>query len=132
MKDMMKYKEYFGSVHYSDEDRVFYGKIEFIRALVSYEGTDVESLRQVFEEVVDDYLNTCKEQGREPEKPFKGTFNVRIGPELHQRIAVAAAQHGVSLNSFIADVLKRETEVKQVGKEPGIKTGKRTRKELGA
>jgi len=132
MKDMMKYLEYYGSVHYSDEDRVFYGKIEFVRALVSYEGTDVESLRRAFEDAVDDYLDTCKEQGREPEKPFKGTFNVRIGPELHQRVAVAAAQHGVSLNSFIADVLKRETEVPQVGKDPGVKTGKRSKKELAA
>jgi predicted HicB family RNase H-like nuclease len=90
MKDMMKHKEYYGSVHYSDEDRVFYGKIEFIRTLVSYEGTDVESPRQAFEEAVEDYLDTCKEQHKEPEKPFKGTFNVRIGPELHQRVAVAA------------------------------------------
>jgi len=132
MKDMMKYKEYYGSVHYSDEDRVFFGKIEFIRALVSYEGTDVESLRRAFEAAVDDYLDTCKEQGSEPEKPFKGTFNVRIGPELHQRVAVAAAHQGVSLNSFIADVLKRETEVTQVGNDPGVKTGKRTKKELAA
>jgi predicted HicB family RNase H-like nuclease len=132
MKDMMKYKEYYGSVHYSDEDRVFFGKIEFIRALVSYEGTDVESLRRAFQAAVDDYLDTCKEQGSEPEKPFKGTFNVRIGPELHQRVAVAAAQQGVSLNSFIADVLKRETEVTPVGKGIGVKTGKRTKKELAA
>ena len=109
MKDMMKYKEYYGSVHYSDEDLVFYGKIEFVRALVSYEGTDVKSLRKAFEEAVDDYLDTCTAQSKEPEKPFKGTFNVRIGSELHQRVAVAAAQRGVSLNGYIAEVLKRET-----------------------
>ncbi len=132
MKDMMKYKEYYGSVHYSDEDRIFYGKIEFIRALVSYEGTDVESLRQAFEEAVDDYLDTCKEQGMEPEKPFKGSFNVRIGAELHQRIAVAAAQQGVSINSYIAEVLKRETALKQVGKEPAGKAVRRTKKGLAA
>jgi len=41
MKDMMAYKRYFGSVHYSDEDQIFHGKIEFIRSLVSYEGTDL-------------------------------------------------------------------------------------------
>jgi len=132
MKDMMKYKEYYGSVHYSDEDLVFYGKIEFVRSLVSYEGTDVKSLRQAFEEAVDDYLDTCKEQGKEPEKPFKGTFNVRIGPELHQRVAVAAAQRGVSLNGYIADVLKRETAYEQVCKEPDAKYVKRTKKVLAA
>jgi predicted HicB family RNase H-like nuclease len=132
MKDMMKYKEYFGSVHYSDEDLVFYGKIEFVRALVSYEGTDVKSLRQAFEEAVDDYLDSCKEQGKEPEKPFKGTFNVRIGPELHQRVAAAAAQHGVSLNGYIAEVLRRETASEQVCMEAGAKHARRTKKVLAA
>jgi len=132
MKDMMTYKEYYGSVHYSDEDRVFYGKIEFVRALVSYEGTDVKSLRQAFEEAVDDYLDTCKEQGKDAEKPFKGTFNVRIGPELHQRVAAAAAQRGVSLNGFIAEVLKRETASEQVCMESGAKYVRRTKKVLAA
>ena len=48
MKDMMTYKGYTGSVHYSDDDRVFYGKVEFIRSLISYEGTDVASLHSAF------------------------------------------------------------------------------------
>jgi predicted HicB family RNase H-like nuclease len=64
MKDMMKYKGYFGSVHYSDADNLFYGKLEFIRALVSYDGTDVKTLRQAFEEAVDDYLQMCHETDR--------------------------------------------------------------------
>ena len=61
MKDTMEYNGYFGSVHYNDDDKVFYGKLEFIRALVSYEGTDVVSLRTAFEEAVDDYLEFCEE-----------------------------------------------------------------------
>lgn len=56
MKDMMKYKGYFGSVHYSDEDEVFYGKVEFIRSLISYEGVDVTSLKTSFQEGIDDWL----------------------------------------------------------------------------
>ena len=71
MKDLMKYKDYFGSVHYDDDDRVFHGKVEFIRALVSYEGTDVASLRKAFEEAVEDYLELCRRQKREPEKTMK-------------------------------------------------------------
>ena len=92
MKDMMRYKNYYGSVRYSDEDKILYGKVEFIRALVSYEGTDVESLRTAFEEAVDDYLQTCKEQGKELEHPFKGSFNVRVGSRLHQRITLEATK----------------------------------------
>jgi len=109
MKNMMRYKNYYGSVHYSDEDKVFYGKVEFIRALVSYEGTDVKSLRKSFEEAVDDYLQTCKEQDKEPEHPFKGSFNIRVGSSLHQRIAIEATKKGVTLNKYIVDVLEKET-----------------------
>ncbi len=108
MKDMMRYKDYFGSVHFSDEDNVFFGRIEFIRALVSYEGTDVTTLRQAFQEAVDDYLDTCAEQGIPPEKPFKGSFNIRISPQLHQRIAASAASKGMTINKYIAEILERE------------------------
>jgi predicted HicB family RNase H-like nuclease len=109
MKDMMRYENHFGSVHYSDDDKIFYGKVEFIRALVSYEGTNVQSLRKAFEEAVDDYLETCKKQGKEPEQPFKGSFNIRVGSNLHQRVALEAMKRGVSLNKYIVDVLEKET-----------------------
>jgi len=109
MKNMMTYKNYYGSVHYSDEDKVFYGKVEFIRALVSFEGTDVNSLRKAFEEAVDDYLHTCREQGIEPEHPFKGSFNIRVGSNLHQRIVSEATKRGVTLNKYIVDILEKET-----------------------
>jgi predicted HicB family RNase H-like nuclease len=105
MKDMLAHKGYFGSIHYNPEDRVFYGKIEFIRALASYEGKDVDSLEAAFIEAVEDYLAACAEAGKDPEKPFKGSFNVRIAPELHERVAIAASQHGMSLNRFVAEAL---------------------------
>jgi len=69
----MKYKDYFGSVHYNDDDRVFHGKVEFIRALVRYEGTDAVSLRKAFEGAVDDYLDLCRKQKQEPETSRKGS-----------------------------------------------------------
>ncbi len=107
MKDMLSHKGYFGSIHYNPEDRVFYGKIEFIRALVSYEGKDADSLESAFFEAVEDYLASCAEAGTAPEKPFKGSFNVRIPPELHERLAITASQHGMSLNRFIAGALEK-------------------------
>ena len=92
---------------YNDDDKVFYGKLEFIRALVSYEGTDIVSLRKAFEEAVDDYLEFCKEQGRQPEKPFKGTFNIRLDPDLHKRLVTNAMNEGKTLNAFVKDVLQK-------------------------
>lgn len=109
MRDLMKYRDYFGSVHYNDDDRIFHGRVEFIRALVSYEGTDVESLRRAFEEAVDDYLELCHKQKTEPEKPFKGSFNVRVGPRLHQEIALNALNEGMSLNQYITWILEKQS-----------------------
>jgi len=107
MKDMMSYKGYLGSVHYSDDDQVFFGKIEFIKSLVNYEGTDVHSLKHSFEEAVDDYLDLCQDQGAEPEKPFRGSFNVRTGSDLHRKAALYAKEKGLNLNKVITDALEQ-------------------------
>jgi predicted HicB family RNase H-like nuclease len=106
MKDMIEYKGYFGSVHYSGEDEIFHGKIEFIRSLVTFEGTNVEGLHQCFEEAVDDYLELCKKQKIDPEKPFKGSFNVRTGTELHRLAALTAHEKGSNINQVVIEALK--------------------------
>ena len=105
MKDMMKYKGYYGSVHYNDDDEIFHGKLEFIRSLVNYEGENVKTLKSSFEEAVDDYLILCKEEGLEPEKPFKGSFNVRTGSDLHRRVALYAKNQGINLNNVVTEAL---------------------------
>ncbi len=99
MKDTMIYKGYVGSVHYSDDDQVFFGKIKYIKSLVSYEGTDVKSLKQSFKEAVIGYLDICAQQGIEPKKSFKCIFNVRAGSDLHRRAALFAKENGLKLNS---------------------------------
>jgi len=66
-------------------------------------------LRKSFKEAVDDYLQTCKEQDKESEHPFKGSFNIRVGSSLHQRIALEATKKGITLNKYIVDVLEKET-----------------------
>ena len=107
MKDMMDYRGYYGSVHYSDDDRVFHGKIEFIRGLVSYEGGDVEGLHQAFEEAIDDYIELCAQQGTAPERSFKGTFNVRTGSELHRKAVLFAKIKGTNLNRLVSEALEK-------------------------
>lgn len=102
----IEYKGYQGSVHYNDEDQVFFGKVMFISALVSYEGTDVKSLKNGFQEAVDDYLTLCAEQGKTPEKPLKGSFNVRMKPELHRRAAIFANEHETNLNKVVEEALE--------------------------
>jgi predicted HicB family RNase H-like nuclease len=105
MKDMIHYKGYYGSVHYSDDDQVFFGKIEYIRSLVNYEGTTVKNLRQAFKEAVDDYLELCQDEGIEPDQTFRGSFNVRTGCELHRKAALYAKEKGLNLNKVVTEAL---------------------------
>lgn len=101
MNNTMQYKGYIGSVEFSEEDGLFFGKVQGIRSLISYEGTNAKSLIKDFHESVDYYLKTCEEEGSEPEVAYKGSFNVRIGSDLHRRAALFAIEHNQSLNSFI-------------------------------
>jgi predicted HicB family RNase H-like nuclease len=101
MNDILQYKDYIASIHYSSADEVFYGKILGIDDLISFEGASVKELKKSFKEAVEDYIQTCKEVGKEPNKTYKGTFNVRVGTELHKDAAVFAASHNISLNDFV-------------------------------
>jgi predicted HicB family RNase H-like nuclease len=98
---MLNYKGYYGSINASVEDNCLYGKLEFISALINYEGTTVEALKGAFEAAVDDYLATCSSQSISAEKPCKGSFNVRIGHKLHLSAMLAAKQQNISLNDFV-------------------------------
>jgi len=83
--------------------------VRFIRALISYESSNAEELRKDFHEGVDDYLVMCEEKNIPPEQPFKGSFNVRVGRDLHRQIALEAARRGVSLNNLVVAALEKET-----------------------
>ena len=104
-RNLLKYRGYYGSYGISEEDEVFYGKLEFIRDLISYEGDTAAQVVKAFHEAVDDYLLTCEEIGREAEKPFSGTFNVRIGRELHGKAAMAANAADMNLNAFVKNAV---------------------------
>ena len=101
MNNTMEYKGYVGSVEFSEEDALFFGKVMGIRALISYEGENAHNLVEDFHSAVEDYLAMCDAEGIEPEKAYKGSFNIRISPELHKQAALAAAARQMSLNSFV-------------------------------
>lgn len=120
MTQTLLYKGYQGTVDADVESNVLHGKILFINDLVTYEADTLPELKKEFETSVDDYLETCKEIGKEPDKPFSGTFNIRIGKEIHQQIARIAASDSISINQFILDSLnetlkKRMNENRFIG-----------------
>lgn len=101
MKNTMEYKGYIGSVEFSEEDGLFFGKVMGIRALISYEGETAAELVADFHGAVEDYLELCAEAGTEPERAYKGSFNIRISPELHRQAVVKALAQNITLNSFV-------------------------------
>ncbi|WP_339651641.1 type II toxin-antitoxin system HicB family antitoxin [uncultured Salegentibacter sp.] len=101
MKNYLEYKGYLGTVEFSADDKVFLGKIQGINDLILFEGESVTELENNFKESVDDYLETCKEIGKEPNKTFKGSFNVRVNKKIHQRLFMLAAKKGINLNQLV-------------------------------
>jgi predicted HicB family RNase H-like nuclease len=87
----LRYKGFIGSVNFSEEDSVFFGKIEGINGMVNFEGQSVQELTEAFHGAVDDYLAYCEEEGVQPHKSYSGSLNVRLTPEIHSHIAMLAA-----------------------------------------
>lgn len=110
--NILAYKEFIGTVNYTGDDECFYGKIEGINDLVTFEGKSVAELKKAFKEAVEDYLLLCKQAGKEPYKSVKGSFNVRIEPKLHYSAIYTALKKGISLNQFVAEAIKNNVDSK--------------------
>jgi predicted HicB family RNase H-like nuclease len=107
MKDLMKYKNFTSTVHFSAEDEVFYGKVIGIDDSITFEGQSVKELKKAFKEAIDDYLLLCAQAGKDPHKSYKGSFNVRIKPEIHKKAAYKSMQLGISLNQFVEQAITK-------------------------
>lgn len=106
MNNVLRYKGYMSTIKYSVEDRVLYGKIEGIKDLVNFESDSVEEIEHEFQCAVDDYLAMCEELGEQPDKAYSGTFNVRISPLLHRKLAMQALEEGETLNGTVEKALE--------------------------
>ena len=115
MSNTMEYKGYVGSVEFSENDGVFFGKVQGIRSLISYEGTNAHELVSDFHGAVDEYLISCEKEGIAPEIAFKGSLNVRFHKaETHKRAAIYAMMHQQSLNSFIEEAVEEKLNREQL------------------
>ncbi len=109
MNNIMEYKGYIGSVEFSESDGIFFGKVQGIRSLISYEGRDAKQLVNDFHMAVDDYLVICEENGEAPEVAYKGSLNVRFkNKDIHRQAAIYAIKHNQSLNSFIEEAVEEK------------------------
>lgn len=109
----MKYKGFLGSIEISVEDGCLFGKLLHIRDLVLYQGQTVHELRQAFESSADDYIRTCEELGCEPKRPCSGSFNIRIGQEMHLEAVEAATLQRINLNEYVKLAIKEKLDSTQ-------------------
>ena len=107
---ILTYKGYQGRFDYDAEADIFHGEVLHLTDVVTFQGRSIDELKQALADSVEDYLEFCASKDRTPEKPYSGRFNVRITPEMHQRIAAEAARDGISLNTWVARALSSAVE----------------------
>ena len=103
--EILKYKNFEGSAELSLQKGVCWGKILYIDDVVTYESGSINELQKQFEDAVDDYIETCALVGKEPQKPCRGQFNVRVSPELHKAALRRAVTDDSSLNDVVCKAL---------------------------
>ncbi len=110
MENILEYKGYFTKVQYSAEDNVLYGQVEGLVDLVTFESPDCSKIEKEFHAAIDDYLAFCEEMGKSPDKSYKGSFNIRVSPDIHKRADIIAKKQGITLNQFVSDAIAAHLE----------------------
>lgn len=106
MKNIMKYKGYWATIQYSDEDECFFGEVEGLKnTSITFEGTSIKELKRDFREAIDNHLAYCKVQGEEPEMQCKGSLNVRLGTTLHSQAKMKSIEKNISINELIKEAI---------------------------
>lgn len=106
---MMIHEGYMARIEFDEERNVFHGRVLNIKDVISFEASTVRELRKELAESVQFYIEMCKKDGIEPERPFSGKFVLRLAPDLHRSIALAAEREGKSINSWVKSALQQAT-----------------------
>ncbi len=108
ISSLMECKGYHAKIEFDQEDEIFVGHVLGINDSINFHGKSVRELTKEFDNAISNYLDYCKKAGKEPEKEFKGSFNIRIKPEQHKKIALHAADEGITINQFVSRAIDDE------------------------
>ena len=111
MSSMLEYKGYHAYIEYDAEDNILVGEVFGIADSLNFHGTSVDEVKEMFKQSIDNYLFLCEKIGKNPDKEFKGTFNVRITPEMHKRAALEAAKQKITLNQYVMKAINQSFEI---------------------
>jgi predicted HicB family RNase H-like nuclease len=105
--NIMLVDDYQAKIEYDAELDMFRGEILGLRGGADFYGRTPEELRAEFRKSLQVFLEVCREQGIEPRRHYSGKFNIRIPPELHERLAILAQAEGKSINTLAQEALQR-------------------------
>jgi len=105
------YKNYYGSVEYSEKDQCLFGKVLGLKnSLILYEGNSLNELKEDFESSVESYLERCKRKSIDPEQPYDGVLNIHVSTDIHVKMAEYTERRGTSIDSFVSDLIEKRLE----------------------
>ena len=108
MSNTIKYNGYHATIEFSAEDELLVGSVIGILDSLNFHGSSIEEVTRSFHDCIDGYLEMCKSLGRQPDKEYKGSLNIRIGQELHRLAALEAEKQGIKLNKFIQNAIENQ------------------------
>ena len=108
ISSLMEWKGYHAKIEFDQEDQIFVGHIVGINDSINFHGKSVQELTENFQNAISNYVEYCTRIGKEPEREFKGSFNVRIKPEQHRKVALQAANEGITINQFVSRAIEDE------------------------
>jgi predicted HicB family RNase H-like nuclease len=103
--NLMNVDGYNARIEYDPDSDMFRGEILGLNGGADFYGKNPKELRQEFKKSLAVFLDVCAEKGIEPRRNYSGKFNLRIPPELHERLAIAAQAEGKSINTLAAEAL---------------------------
>ena len=110
--DMMTYKGYKAAIFYDKDDKIFVGEVFGIRDSLNFHGRSIDELENSLKDCINNYLDYCKQIGKEPQKEFSGSFNVRISPIVHEHASEYAVENGISLNQVVSLAIEKFLGIK--------------------
>lgn len=105
---IMSYKGYIGKVSFDEDAELFHGEVVNTRDVITFQGKNAAQLKKALKDSVEDYIDFCKAEGEEPNKPFSGNFPMRTSPSLHQFLFMLATAKETSMSKVIEDLVQQK------------------------
>ena len=105
--NMMTLDGFSAKIEFDAELDVFRGEILGLNGGADFYGKNPKELRTEFKKSLQVFLAVCHEKGIEPRRNYSGKFNLRISPDLHEKLAIVAQAEGKSINTVAQEALQQ-------------------------